>query len=102
MNQRERNDYETISERNDASLGPGCSHYPINDDEPTSYCTSKHPNINFFFFTSFYLIFLAFGAILFMIIEQPGEVKARDSLIRRQEAFLAKYPNVDGKHFVKV
>lgn len=98
MNQRERNDYECISTRNlDANHGSGCSRYPINDDEPTTYCTSQHPNINFFFFTSFYFIFLAFGAIIFMIIEQPGEVKSRDNIIRQQEAFLIKYPNVDSE-----
>lgn len=101
-NERRRSEYETISGRFDSGIGygnrsgnGGCE-YPIKEDETTTYCTSKHPNINFFFYTSFYIVFLIFGAIVFMIIEQPGEIQARENLIRHQEAFLAKYTNVEG------
>ncbi|XP_053210330.1 uncharacterized protein LOC128394103 [Panonychus citri] len=94
INERASSNYQTFnSDKYD--IGYSDSDYPIKDDEITTYCTSKHPKINFFFFTSFYVVFLMFGAIIFLIIEQPREIESRDDLISVQESFLSKYPHVE-------
>ncbi|XP_053210335.1 uncharacterized protein LOC128394105 [Panonychus citri] len=94
INERASSNYQTFnSDKYD--IGYSDSDYPIKDDEITTYCTSKHPKINFFFFTSFYVVFLMFGAIIFLIIEQPREIESRGDLISVQESFLSKYPHVE-------
>lgn len=51
-------------------------------------------------FIVFYLAYLITGALVFSALEAPLENQIRLEVIRAKQDFLAKYPNVIGKHFI--
>jgi len=100
--EREKSEYQIIGECHD-----------VNDEDPEDdksyeflysyrieekiYRSVKHPNLNLALFSICYIMFLVFGALIFMLIEQPQEAANRQKIIHLRENFLTKYPFIKGK-----
>lgn len=64
---------------------------------PPTDCTQTHSNFYLLLILGTYVISIPATATWFMYIEQPKEMEMKNQLIRRQQAFLAKFPCVDGE-----